>query len=46
MKGMRNVVAHHYGSISLEIVWNTVKQDLPGLWEFCNEMLKKSSDGE
>ena len=24
MKGMRNIVVHHYGSISLDIVWNTV----------------------
>ncbi len=40
MKGMRNIVAHHYGSIRLDIVWNTVKQDVPPLKAFCEESLK------
>ena len=35
IKGMRNIVAHHYGSIRLEIVWNTVQKDIPLLKEFC-----------
>ena len=39
MKGMRNVVVHHYGSISLDIVWNTVIHDIPTLQEFCYEEL-------
>ena len=29
MKGMRNVVAHHYGVIRLDIVWNTIIEDIP-----------------
>ena len=39
MKGMRNIVAHHYGSIRLDIVWNTVKKDIPKLKAFCEEKL-------
>lgn len=39
MKGMRNIIAHHYGSISLDIVWNTVKKDVPPLKAFCTEQL-------
>ena len=39
MKGMRNIIAHHYGSISLEIVWNTVKNDVPPLKAFCINQL-------
>ena len=39
MKGMRNIVAHHYGSIQLEIVWNTVLNDIPKLKAFCLEKL-------
>ena len=31
MKGIRNVVAHEYFGIDLEIVWKTVKEDLPVL---------------
>ena len=29
MKGIRNVLAHEYFGIDLEIVWKTVKDDLP-----------------
>lgn len=28
---MRNAVAHGYFKLDLEIVWNTVQRDLPGL---------------
>ena len=35
MKGMRNIVAHHYGSLNLTIVWNTVINDIPRLKAFC-----------
>ena len=34
MKGIRNVVAHEYFGIDLEIVWKTVKEDLP-VWRNC-----------
>jgi len=37
MKGIRNVVAHEYFGIDLEIVWKTVKEDLPAL----KELLRK-----
>lgn len=29
MKGMRNVVAHEYGAIDHNIVWNSLENDLP-----------------
>jgi uncharacterized protein with HEPN domain len=31
MKGIRNILAHEYFGVDLEIVWKTVKKDLPGL---------------
>ena len=31
MIGMRNLLIHHYGDVDLEIVWDTVQRDLPGL---------------
>jgi len=40
MKGMRNIVAHHYGSIQLLIVWNTVKKDIPVLKSYCKKRLE------
>jgi len=31
MIGMRNLLIHEYDDVDPEIVWTTVKQDLPGL---------------
>ena len=31
MKGIRNVMAHEFFGIDLEIVWETIKEDLPAL---------------
>lgn len=35
IKGMRNLLAHDYGSANVEIVWKTVIDDLPVLRDFC-----------
>ncbi|MBQ8509835.1 MAG: DUF86 domain-containing protein [Clostridia bacterium] len=35
IKGMRNMVAHDYGSMSREIIWETVLNDIPALKRFC-----------
>lgn len=29
MKGMRNVIAHEYGIVDYDIVWNALRSDLP-----------------
>jgi uncharacterized protein with HEPN domain len=29
--GMRNILIHEYNGIDMEIVWETVKRDLPAL---------------
>lgn len=42
MKGMRNIVAHHYGAIRLDIVWNTIKKDIPMLKSFCETLLNEN----
>ena len=39
--GMRNIAAHHYGSMSMERVWGTVKLDIPTLHDFCNSILNQ-----
>lgn len=33
MRGMRNIIAHDYGEVDLELVWKTATSDLPGLIE-------------
>ncbi len=29
MKGMRNLIAHRYGAVDHNILWNTLERDLP-----------------
>ena len=40
IKGMRNLVAHSYGSMSRDIIWETAVTDIPVLMTFCEEQLK------
>ncbi|RKY90516.1 MAG: hypothetical protein DRQ01_09075 [Ignavibacteriae bacterium] len=37
MKAMRNILIHMYDELELEIVWDTITKDIPGL---LNEMKK------
>lgn len=39
IKGMRNLVAHSYGSMSRDIIWETAVTDIPVLKLFCEEQL-------
>lgn len=38
---MRDIVAHHYGSLDYEIVWNTSISDIPELYQGIKEILKE-----
>ena len=40
IKGMRNIIAHDYGMIRLNVVWNTAMEDVPVLRSFCEAHLK------
>ncbi|MBQ6207299.1 MAG: DUF86 domain-containing protein [Oscillospiraceae bacterium] len=42
IKGMRNVMAHKYGSISVETVWEAIQRDIPDLKAFCLRLLEES----
>ena len=41
VKGMRNIVAHNYGSVDEELLWETATEDVPVLLEFCSSELKR-----
>jgi len=41
IKGMRNMVAHKYGDISVTTVWETVIIDIPVLREYCIRILEE-----
>lgn len=42
MKGMRNLVAHNYGSMSQDVIGETATTDIPVLAQFCEEQLEKA----
>ena len=42
--GMRNRLVHAYFDINLDIVWRTVKEDLPELMALVEEALQPESD--
>lgn len=43
IKGMRNIVAHDYGSVDEELLWETATEDIPILLSFCNAELERMS---
>lgn len=44
IKGMRNVIAHRYGDIDLEIVLRSIKHDVPALKAFCERVSEPRED--
>jgi uncharacterized protein with HEPN domain len=39
IRGMRNIAAHNYGHIDLEITWEIISYDIPNLKDFCEKVL-------
>jgi len=39
IRGMRNIVAHNYGSIDELLMWETATIDIPILIDFCDKFL-------
>jgi uncharacterized protein with HEPN domain len=39
IQGLRNVVAHEYGKIDTDLLWETVTEDIPRLCDFRNEQI-------
>lgn len=42
IKGMRNMVAHSYGSMDRQVIWETANMDIPTLKRFCEEQLEEN----
>lgn len=40
IRGMRNLFAHTYASMSKKAIWETAKNDIPGLLAFCNREIE------
>ena len=39
IKALRNLVAHNYGKIDKETLWETIILDIPKLKEYCDKLL-------
>lgn len=39
IKAMRNIAAHNYGEMDLEILWETATIDVPMLKEYCEKII-------
>ncbi|MDD2402341.1 MAG: DUF86 domain-containing protein [Clostridia bacterium] len=40
MKALRNVVAHNYGKIDDESLWETITNDIPKLKDYCSSIIQ------
>jgi uncharacterized protein with HEPN domain len=45
MRAMRNIITHEYFSVNLQIVWDTVKNDLPMLLNKITPLLSPQQTG-
>lgn len=41
IRGMRNIVAHHYGKLDKEVLWESLTTDIPELRSYCTDILKE-----
>ena len=41
IKALRNVVAHNYGKIDKETLWETISNDIPRLQGYCEGIVKQ-----
>jgi uncharacterized protein with HEPN domain len=44
IRGMRNIVAHDYGNIDLETVWDAATGDVPKVKAFCEKRLPEANE--
>ena len=42
IKGMRNLLAHGYGTLDIEELWHTVMHDIPELRIYCEAVMKEN----
>ena len=42
IKGMKDWVAHSYGTIDFEIIWKTASEDIKPLKDYCEEILQEN----
>ena len=44
IKGLRDQIVHGYGNIKPNKIWNIVIEDVPTLFNYCNEILNQKTE--
>lgn len=44
IRGMRNIVAHSYGTVDPEITWEILTDDISKLKAYCGQIIAESKD--
>lgn len=44
IRGMRNIVAHSYGTVDPEVTWEILTEDIPRLREYCRRIIAVSDN--
>lgn len=42
IKALRNIVAHRYGTVDAEVLWEVMKDDIPALEAYCKQILNEN----
>ena len=43
IKGLRDRIVHGYETIDLDIIWETAKEDIQPLQDYCEKIIKDNS---
>jgi uncharacterized protein with HEPN domain len=43
MKAMRNVAAHEYLKMEIDVLWKTISERIPELCQYCEEILRENN---
>ncbi len=46
IKQLRNVIAHRYGSIQYDVIWDIIQNDVPVLKKFCLDNMDDESEDD
>lgn len=46
VRGLRNIVAHSYGKVDSESLWETITADIPALTDFCRRQIEEMDSSE
>jgi len=45
IRAVRNMFAHEYKNVDKEVIWDTVKNDIPNLERFCESVISEYGEG-